>query len=311
MIDSDNLSAKEPRLYGTELASKFGAEEAPHMVTRVLQRAELAVTELRVDKPPGRISDPIPRQNAYMVCYHFKGRPSFDYWEEGKVFPIPYLRAGNTCIHHLMRDPAAMIDSPIHSIMWHVPHQALNLLAEEANVAHIDELRFDSLFGADDEIVRQLSSAMLPALKSPEQVSRLFADHVALALTAHVAHAYGGMPDGPHLVQGGLAPWQERRAKEILAANLAGDIPLAEVAKACGLSVGHFSRAFRKSTGLAPHTWLLQARVEHAMTLLRQPNQALSEIALACGFVDQSHFTRVFVQRVGLTPGAWRKVTIS
>jgi len=312
MAVSASLSAREPRrAYGKELASNFGVDEAPYMVTRVLQRAELAVTELLVDRPPGRISDLIPRQDAWMVCCHFRGRPTYEYWEEGKAFPVQHLRAGDTFIHHLQRDPAAAIDSPLHTMMWLVPRQALNAMAEEANVAHIDELRFDPCVGVADDIVRQISAAMLPALRSPKQVSRLFVDHVALAFTAHVAHAYGGMPNGPRLVKGGLAPWQERRAQEMLAADLAGDIPLAEIAEACGLSVSHFSRAFRKSTGLAPHAWLLQARVEHAMTLLRQRRQSLSEIALACGFVDQSHFTRVFVQRVGLTPGSWQRVTMS
>ena len=312
MAVSASLSAREPRrAYGKELASNFGVDEAPYMVTRVLQRAELAVTELLVDRPPGRISDLIPRQDAWMVCCHFRGRPTYEYWEEGKAFPVQHLRAGDTFIHHLQRDPAAAIDSPLHTMMWLVPRQALNAMAEEANVAHIDELRFDPCVGVADDIVRQISAAMLPALRSPKQVSRLFVDHVALAFTAHVAHAYGGMPNGPRLVKGGLAPWQERRAQEMLAADLAGDIPLAEIAEACGLSVSHFSRAFRQSMGLAPHAWLLQARVEHAMTLLRQRRQSLSEIALACGFVDQSHFTRVFVQRVGLTPGSWQRVTMS
>jgi AraC-like DNA-binding protein len=97
----------------------------------------------------------------------------------------------------------------------------------------------------------------------------------------------------------------------MLAANLAGNVSLEVVAEVCGLSVSHFSRAFRKTTGLAPHAWLQQARVEHAMALLRQRIHSLSEIALACGFVDQSHFTRVFVQRVGLTPGSWRRVAMS
>jgi AraC-like DNA-binding protein len=115
---------------------------------------------------------------------------------------------------------------------------------------------------------------------------------------------------GPRLVQGGLAPWQERRAKEMLAADLADATRLAEVAAACGLSSDHFSRAFRRSTGLPPHAWLLQARVERAMTLLTQRRQPLSEIALACGFVDQSHFTRVFAGRVGATPGAWRSMVL-
>jgi AraC-like DNA-binding protein len=312
MTEQANFSVRGPRrAYGEELSSNFGVDEAPYMVTRVLQRAELAVTELLIDNPPGRISDLIPRQDAYMVCCHFRSRPSYEYWEDGKAFLVPYLRTGDTFIHDLRRDPAAMIDSPVHTMMWFMPRQALNALADEANVSYIDELRFDPRIGVADEIIRQISASMLPALRSPDQVSRLFVDHIALALTAHVAHSYGGMPNGPRLVKGGLAPWQERRSKEMLVANLAGNIPLAMIAEACGLSVSHFSRAFRKSTGLAPHAWLQQARVAHAMTLLRQRGQSLSEIALACGFVDQSHFTRVFVRRVGLAPGSWRKVAMS
>ena len=312
MSESAGLSAKGPRrAYGEELAANYGAEQGPYMVTRVLRRAELAATELLVDRPPGWISDPLSRQDAYMVCCQLREKASFEYWEEGKAFAAPPLRAGDTTIHDLRREPTAMIDGPLHTMMWFVPRGALNALADEANVPYIDELRGDPCVGVADETIRQISLAIMPALRSPEQVSRLFADHVALALAAHVAHAYGGMPTGPRLVKGGLAPWQERRAKEMLAANLVGDIPLAEIAEACDLSVSHFSRAFRKSTGLAPHEWLLQARVEHAMTLLRLRNQSLSEIALACGFVDQSHFTRVFVRRVGLTPGSWRRVTMS
>jgi AraC family transcriptional regulator len=76
------------------------------------------------------------------------------------------------------------------------------------------------------------------------------------------------------------------------------------------LSVSHFSRAFHKSTGLAPHAWLLQARVESAKAMLRSGDASLSAIARACGFADQSHFARVFTSRVGLSPGAWRKVLL-
>ena len=78
------------------------------------------------------------------------------------------------------------------------------------------------------------------------------------------------MQTEPRLVKGGLAPWQERRAKEMLVADLAGATPLAEMATACGLSPGHFARAFRRSTGLAPHAWLLKARVEHAIGVIKR-----------------------------------------
>jgi AraC-like DNA-binding protein len=97
----------------------------------------------------------------------------------------------------------------------------------------------------------------------------------------------------------------------MLASDLAGKISLQEVAKACGLSVSHFSRAFRMSTGLAPHAWLLQARVEAAKEMLRQGDTPLSSIALICGFADRSHFTTVFRRRVGLSPSYWRKAILS
>jgi AraC family transcriptional regulator len=144
-------------------------------------------------------------------------------------------------------------------------------------------------------------------LRAPEQVSRLFIDHLTLAMAAHVAQTYGGMLSYVRPAQGGLARWQEKRSKAMLAGDLAGATPLHEIAHACGLSVSHFSRAFRRSTGLAPHAWLLQTRVESAKAMLRRRDATLAMVALACGFADQSHFTRVFTRRVGVSPGAWRK----
>jgi AraC family transcriptional regulator len=107
--------------------------------------------------------------------------------------------------------------------------------------------------------------------------------------------------------RGGLAPWQERRAKELLLANIATDLSLAEVARQCRLSRGHFSKAFKQSTGASPHAWFTSQRVATAQALLRDTDRPLAEIALACGFGDQSHLTRVFHKRVGVSPGAWRR----
>ena len=94
--------------------------------------------------------------------------------------------------------------------------------------------------------------------------------------------------------QGGLVPWQERRAKAMLLDHLDGDLSLSDLAEACGLSVRHFSRAFKATTGEPPHRWLLRQRVEHAKERLAGTNDTLGAIALACGFADHSHFSRVF-----------------
>src|SRR5436189_163530 len=75
-------------------------------------------------------------------------------------------------------------------------------------------------------------------------------------------------------------------------------ISLPELARACKLSPGHFARAFRKMTGQPPHRWLMEQRIEKAKQLLVDSTLSLAQIALTCGFADQSHFTRVFAQLV-------------
>ena len=121
----------------------------------------------------------------------------------------------------------------------------------------------------NDATIFSLGSTILPALSHADQANRLFVDHVTLAAGIHLAQTYGGLRPVVRPVRGGLAPWQERRAKEILSANLDGGVPLNDVARECRLSVSHFSRAFRRSMGVAPHNWLLTRRIEVAKEKLR------------------------------------------
>jgi AraC family transcriptional regulator len=84
-------------------------------------------------------------------------------------------------------------------------------------------------------------------------------------------------------------------------------VPVAELARALSLSPGHFARAFKQTTGQAPHRWLMEQRIGKAKQLLIGTTLSLGEIALACGFADQSHFTRVFSRVTHFSPGAWRR----
>ena len=109
---------------------------------------------------------------------------------------------------------------------------------------------------------------------------------------------------------GGLAPWQMRRIKALLAANGEASPSVGRLAEECGLSLRHFTRAFQRSTGLPPHRWVLRRRVEMARQLLRDPARSLLDVALTCGFTDQSHFTRTFTADVGCSPSRWRRTLI-
>jgi transcriptional regulator GlxA family with amidase domain len=129
---------------------------------------------------------------------------------------------------------------------------------------------------------------------------------MALAFHAHVAHAYGGISEGRESY-GGLAPWQLRRACDTMEAELETNHSISRLAGDCGLSSSHFARAFKETTGLAPHQWLTRRRVQHARELLAQTTMDLTDIALACGFVDQSHFSRIFARIEKQSPGRWRR----
>ena len=109
------------------------------------------------------------------------------------------------------------------------------------------------------------------------------------------------------LTAGRLSPRQEVRAYELIDARLNGELSVAEIARHCSLSPSRFTVAFRNTTGVTPHRWLTERRVARAKSLLLGGNASLAQIALECGFADQSHFTHVFTATVGASPGEWRR----
>lgn len=105
----------------------------------------------------------------------------------------------------------------------------------------------------------------------------------------------------------GPEPKAVRLALELIAAHFAGNISLADLAVATGLSPWHLARSIARHTGLPPHAHLLARRLDAAKTALTGPKR-LADIAADTGFADQSHLTRAFVARYGLAPGAYRKI---
>jgi AraC family transcriptional regulator len=293
--------------YGSRFGDRLHVENAPSFVVRTLRKMSVAVTEVRSDKPDLAMSEPIATEDAFLIALQLREFPVHEYWEDGKQAPVTALKAGDTTIYDLKRAPSFLINNPFHSVHFYFPRIALNAVADNAEVPRIGDLRYRPGVGTDDPVIRALATSLLPAFGRPEQVSQLFFEHVMLAVGAHAAHTYGGLRVARRPARGGLAPWQERRAKEMLNAHLGGDLDLSALAKECRLSASHFSRAFRETTGLPPHKWLLARRVEEAKRVLRNRRLPLAEVALACGFGDQSHLTRIFSRAVGISPGAWRR----
>jgi len=296
-------------------AQKFGRflhlkDALPSLVTRSLRSAELSVTEARDDHPMRGLSDSMPAEDAYLVSLKFRDYGDCECWERGKCVIKRDIRAGATYLYDLKRDPRYVIDKPFHSLFFYLPRSALDDMARQGGAPRIGELAYQPGVGHDDATIRHLGASFLEALRQPDQASQLFIDHMMLAFTAHVARTYGGLRRVAEPARGGLAPWQMKRACERLESDLGGKLSLEKIAAEFDLSVSHFSRAFRVSTGLPPHQWLLRQRVEAAKQLMTIRDLPLSEIAISAGFANQSHFTRVFSGVVGISPGAWRREAV-
>ena len=107
--------------------------------------------------------------------------------------------------------------------------------------------------------------------------------------------------------RGGLAPWQVLRVKTHVEAHLDSTLRTRDLAAMVRLSTGHFCRAFKRSLGVAPIAYVAGRRVAWAQSLMLSTNDPLSQIALACGFYDQAHLTRVFRRHAGTSPHDWRR----
>lgn len=106
-----------------------------------------------------------------------------------------------------------------------------------------------------------------------------------------------------------LATWQVNRATAMLRARLSDQVAIADIAAACGLSPTYFIKAFTDTVGVAPYEWFLDQRIAQACMLIDNTALSLAEISIECGFSDQSHLTRTFVKRRGITPARWRLAT--
>jgi AraC-like DNA-binding protein len=298
---------RETGVLSERLVSLLRLSQPPAQLTAAVGKAGIMVAKLREDDPQHEMTNPVPEDDAYMVGVLPNDYADLQFWEDGREAGRSSLKAGETVFCDLRRNPRFLKNAPMGAIVFYLPRSAFDEIADDASAHRIGDLRCPRGQGIADATLRNLAFSLVGGFDRSQEVSRLFVEHVSFAVCAHVAQAYGGMAPNSMALRGGLAAWQERRAKEILTANLDGAVALADVARECRLSLSHFSRAFRQSMGVAPHCWLQNRRVELAKDLMRDRQTSLSQIALRCGFADQSHFTRVFTRRAGVSPGAWRR----
>lgn len=297
---------------GTEVVRSVGRfvglNEPRTLSTRFLHLAEIIGTRIRWDGADA--GDPVrmEKRDGYLICLQRNDLPSIPYWVNGAPTPMMPLNRGTFLLLNLNEEHASVTRGNVDCISMYASREALQDFRDEHDLRSAGSLRTANGLAFSDGIIRNLGECIAPAFERPDTASQLFADHVALALLTHLSAFYAEQPSFVRPLRGGLARWQERRAKDLLLSNLDGQIGLEELARTCGLSRSHFARAFKTAVGIAPLRWLAIQRVERAKDLLVNSTLPIDQIAHRCGFADQSHLTRAFQKAVKVTPGAWRRL---
>lgn len=221
--------------------------------------------------------------------------------------PMAPLRTGQFLLLDLRVQHSSLVHGSVDCVSIYTSRNALRQFQAEHDLTPNGLLHAPVGAALDDGVIPSLGECLLPALDRPQAVSQLFIDYIGLAALSHLTAQYGLGLSAAYQLRGGLAPWQERRAKEMLLANLDGGIGLEALAAECRLSRSHFARAFKTSTGASPLRWLAGQRIESAKVLLLNSNLPTNQIASACGFSDASHLSRAFRASTGFSPGAWRR----
>lgn len=255
---------------------------------------------------PDRITklSPVP---ALLVSVSLKTLPSSSYqvWTADKLIPTSIVHPFRSNVIDFDSQPRCWAGSAFDYVHYTVPRKGLDDIAEDLGFGRISDYRLAVL--EDDLVVAQITKSILPFLGRNDPPSVLALDQFSLILGAHLIQQYGVLQKTTRPAKGGLAPWQKRRAAELLHENLHGRIRLSEIARACGLSISHFARSFKTSFGVTTHQWLIQHRVDRAKQLMTQTSMSLIEIANQSGFNDQAAFTRTFHELAGVSPARWRR----
>lgn len=205
-------------------------------------------------------------------------------------------------------ETTVLMDDRHSTAMLAIPYESLVALAGGTEVSGLPrDGNFGRLHGAiqrNRTIVAPINGLWDEARAGTGQLT-LAADGLLLQLAGALLSLAGAGPPRP--AKGGLAPWQVRRVCDFIQSDLAADIGLAELAAILDLSPEHFCRAFKASTGLPPHSWLVQRRVERARELLAETRLTIDEIAFQVGYAAPSHLARVFRRQHGVSPAEYRR----
>ncbi|SDE96216.1 helix-turn-helix transcriptional regulator [Terriglobus roseus] len=295
----------------------FWERFAEDLYVRDMPTAELCVSQLapstfgRIRSREGlpEVTEGHGAAHDYLLALQLAEIPFIEQLLAAKKVSTGSYPAGGVSVIPFEERPRIFLPGSFDTLIVRITQVSLDEIAYSHRIPRVD--RLSQTFGRMDSVVHNLGQVLVSTLQQPNHASKFFVDHVLHALNCHLAFSYGGIPPVATHVRGGLTARQVKRAAEFLDAHLDGDIDLRQIADTCSLSVSHFTRAFKQTFGKPPYRWLIERRVDKARDLMANSRLSIADIAMQCGFADQSGFNRSFKRIHGVTPGIWRRTVVN
>lgn len=198
-------------------------------------------------------------------------------------------------------------DRGIEVVHVHLTQERLTRTGREMYGRDVVEVRLHDITGADDPALHRTAIAIAQETATGGVGSALLVEALTTQLSVQILRAHADVVLRDTDAAECLTTRQEHLVRDYVTSRLDRRLTLDDLANAAGLSKFHFARRFRGSTGVTPHEFVLQHRVDRARLLLRRTDVPLPEVASTCGFADQSHMNRIFRKRLGTTPGTVRR----
>ena len=288
-------------------AERKQLSEASEMNVRSIQCAGATFANYRRDEPGLGVTQPNPNADLFMAVVTLCDLPAHGGWRDGRYRDVPLMNTGSLACLDFRETWVSELPHAFHTFHAFIPQSCFDDLTRELRLPRMEALRCSNTESRLDSTMYGLATALGPMISVGGALSSLVADHIMTAMVGHLAFTYGGINPSAPRFQSSLAPSKVAKITELLLDDPKADVGLSALAAACGLSVRQLQRAFQQAFGTTPHRWRAQQRVKLAKHRLEFTNDSLSDIAEACGFADQSHFTHVFSQIVGVSPGLYRR----
>jgi AraC family transcriptional regulator len=276
--------------------------EARHLILSPSQIGDCSLHEFWRDHALKGESDPTPLGDGFMIVLPLSALPEHRNWVNGRKIALRPSHADQFRFFDLRNSYISEVPFAFHTVHLFMPNSAFGNQAGGS-----PKWNWEDHESYDDPVLHHLFNAIMPSIRNPNFKDRLLGDLILQAASRHIALKYANLVPVRRSLARTLSKKEEGRAKEVLLDRIGGDVSVDEVANACGVSADQFGSIFKWSTGTSPHRWLVLQRIERAKSLLRRVDGSVADIALACGFANQSHFTRVFSREVGLSPTQWRR----